>query len=279
MLAVVLALALAPARAACPTLAVDLADTSRAILRAYEDLDQAAYEAGQRLLLTQLACVNEPLRPAMVAELHRLVGLDAFLAGDEARALVAFRAALAGDPAWVPPKAVFPADHPLHALLAKAKAAPEGGGLSLWAPPDGLLLVDGKPGARVLPGRGAIVQRVGPAGVVTHSAWIGPGTPLPDWLLPPREAEAPPPTTVARAKPRVAVAPLAFGAAAGVTGIAGGALYAVAWSERARFDDPALPRDEIEPTAKRVNGALVGAAAAGGVALACATAAVFTVEW
>jgi hypothetical protein len=205
------------AEAACPSLAADVDETAREVLAAYEDLDEDAYAAGQRRLAEELDCLTEPLPPDLDAEVHGLVGLDAFLAGDEARARAAFRAA----GAWSPPMSLFPPGHPIYAAMAAAREEE-----IVVTPPE------------------------------------------------PEDVEVLPTTA-----PRRRAAPLAWGVAAGVSGATAGVLYGVAWAERARFDDPALPDDEIEPTARRVNGAVAAAAVSGGVALACVTAAVLTVRW
>ncbi len=87
-----------------------------------------------------LACLEEPVSPALAARIHAADALVAWLAGDRARGLASLRAMLTADPRHDLPLELVPAEHGLRHWLADAgeREATWSPSLGRWALVDGL---------------------------------------------------------------------------------------------------------------------------------------------
>jgi hypothetical protein len=107
----------AVARAACPepvpsTALAARIDGAEARFAAHDAAGFAAEAAAAR---SAVECLAEPLPRPTAADLHRLVGLAAFVDRDADLAVRSFASARAIEPAWVFPGSLVPEGHPIRA--------------------------------------------------------------------------------------------------------------------------------------------------------------------
>ncbi|MFZ5480722.1 MAG: hypothetical protein ACOZNI_28435 [Myxococcota bacterium] len=210
------------AHAACERAATegDLDALAGAAERAYAELDEPGFRAATSGIDAGLACVGEVLSPELIARLHRVEGLGAWLAKKADRTTLAFAAAKVAQPAYRFPD-WLPAASPERAAYERAPTT-QPDRVPLPPPADGRLYVDGI----AMPDRPAtwpyVLQVVDDAGVPRTSAYLWPDEPLPAYPAV-AATPAPGPKKAGRAAP---VAALAASLAATV---AGSALYGSAW--------------------------------------------------
>ena len=240
-------------------------DVSAAQL-AMAGLDMDAFNRAVADARATLACLATPLNPLEAAAYHGLMGLDAFMAGNEDAAVRSFQSAVLITPDFRLPPIVAPAGGPLDAILAKARVAPVADPQAL-PPFDGIVLIDGNR-ALVRPmGRPVILQLVTQQGTVSKTYDLGPSDGLPRW--------DPPPTGLQRILPKVRDRPsVPLAIAAGTTAIAAGTLYGLGGAWHAEFEDPSTPYESINGLQTQTNVAL-GSSIALGVAAATLTTLTF----
>lgn len=108
--------------------------------RAFKGGDLKGMDETLSSLRRSLACVREPVAPALCAAVHRTHALRAWLYADESSAVGSLRAMLHADPRATLPIELIPRAHGLQMLLMQAEEAP-----LQWsrAPSSGWVLVDG----------------------------------------------------------------------------------------------------------------------------------------
>jgi len=123
--AMLLLLHAAPAGAECEQpltlfeLETVVSDAEQAMGRSAE-LFEAASTYGKNML----PCLDDVVAPHLAARLHRVLGLRAFVAGDQDQARSAFAASHRIEPSFAFPDTVFSASHPISRLYAEAAALP-----------------------------------------------------------------------------------------------------------------------------------------------------------
>lgn len=179
LLQVTVALAECPGTAASIAVALDAAEA------AWIQLDGALLATAALAAQSDSGCLGEPLSPPMVARLHRVEGLAAFVGGDEARARAAFAAARSVAPEFVLPAKLLPLGHPARILYETVKV----GGVTAPVPPPerGTLTFDAVPAAE-RPAERASLAWIAVGDVVTASGYLWPEDPLfPYPVAPPEE--------------------------------------------------------------------------------------------
>ena len=256
---------------------------------AFGAMDLPAFQQARLAASLSLASLAEPIDPSAAAAYHRLLGLEAFLARQEARAIASFHAAQAIHPSMQLPQSLAPPGNPLHTLWVRGSQESDGSPFSMNPPPGGILWVDGARRRARPSSRPAVVQLQDPAsGRILRSWWLEPSQPDPTW--PPLDATSPSlaaelasvgtltpvsdpiglpdPARLSRSKPRPGAVAMFLGGAAGLA--ASGALYAVALDQKATFMDPDAAGisdvGELDAQRRRTNsiaGASVGVGTAG----------------
>ncbi|MFZ5476045.1 MAG: hypothetical protein ACOZNI_04665, partial [Myxococcota bacterium] len=194
------ALGASPASAACPSAADDVLAQANGALAAYAAMDAVVYTKARDEALAALACVRDVISPIDAATLHRLMGLDAYLAQQRARGVGAFRAALAIQPAFRLSSSVAPEGHPLLEWYEAGREAGEGDARPLLAPSGATIYVDGARATAVRPGQAAVLQLVSLDGAVRETAYVAADGELPWWAsAAPAAAAEPVPAPVAAA--------------------------------------------------------------------------------
>lgn len=211
-------------------------------LMAWATLDEEGFSATAAALRDTLACLDAPLTPSQAAGAHRVLGLAAFLDGDETAALASFQAAALAEPGYTPTDRVAPEGGRLARLFAQAAktAAPKREAIAVPAP--FRVWVDGATTADRAPSLPAIVQVGSDGAPLRFSGWVPAGSPVP---LPElgggaAPADAPPIAILDEPTPRPrpsrgGPSPLWYAAAGTGAGAAG--LFAASAVLRTSFDD------------------------------------------
>lgn len=278
---VVLAPATARAAEPCAATSRDLLAAEESALSAYAALDLAGFVAATDRLEHTLDCLIEPVTRDLVAEAHRMIGLDAFIAGDRDRARLAFAAARALEPGWRFPESLFPPGHPVRAIyeevpLDRASWAP-------LPPTSAVVRLDGRAADARPSSWPTLIQVFDVNGAVLESAYLWPGDPLPALppALPPTPAlasqmapPAPLPAEPERRGPRWGWLGVAAASAGGAA-----ASYGVALATADRYRDEDTNPAERELLRERANMLTLASGAAGLVAVGGVTLAFVQVSW
>lgn len=209
-------------------------------------LDQALKDARKAV-----RCLKDPLTSEQSARYHRVEALAAFLKGNEARANELLRATVHADP-WLGMEGLFKDDPRLKAQMIAAEEADPSRTADIKWPDDGEVLVNGVAANRAPVEHPWIWQQLDRDGDVAKTAWVDTG------------ASAPGPGGGGSKGGGGAF--LASGIASGVVG---GALYGLAWSQRARYDQAVEAGDNpaIQSAHTTTNALTIGSVATAGVGL------------
>lgn len=258
----------APAQAACDALVpvADLRATVKTAESAFARVDVDRFLAASSRLEVQVPCLGEPAPPDLVAAVHRITGLRAFVGRNNERAQLAFASARAVAPDYRFPETMLPPGHP--ALADYVALAPTGATEPVPPPAQGELRFDGQPGFERPAERPTLVQLLDPGEAVVETAYLWPGVGMllydtaavavsvPAAAL---EAPAPPPLEVVPPpRPRPARqgpngAKIGLFAGAGGAAVAAGLLYGLASSAEATWADPTTPYEDLGALRARTN--------------------------
>ncbi len=140
---------------------------------AFFALDTPAFRAAREQVLALAPCLSEPVQRRVMAELHRIEALHAFLDRDEAAARAHFAAAALIEPAY-DARELAPEGHPILAVEAASRAEATAPAAPLQVG-EGLAWWDGAgPPARVsaLPG---LLQTGDRYGTIVEAEWVPAG--------------------------------------------------------------------------------------------------------
>lgn len=235
------------ARAACPATSADVLSSIEAAEAGFGNLDLDLFRTASDAAVADTACVTDTLPRPVIARLHRIQGLRAFVDDDPVGATAAFASARAIEPSYQFPEALVPAGHPVRERYGQQDPA-SGGETELIPPADGRIEVDGRPGAPLPRTRPSVVQWVTAKGDVPASAYLAPGAPLFEYppavvgsveTLPEQPRERRAHTSV----------PMLIGAGA-LLAVAGGS-YAVAADARSKYFSDEATLDDLDPLRSR----------------------------
>jgi len=277
-------------RAACPNLVLNatIADAGDQAQAAFAATRVEAFVAAAASLATLLPCLIEPIEPAVAAEVHRVLGLSAFIERRSLPAEQAFAAARSVEPGYSWPEDLVPWGHP---ILSVYQALPLEAGryATLPAPPAGWVYLDGRPSEPRPLDWPAILQVSDADGAIQLTAYLWPDQPLPAYgdiaaVLPAAgasRAEEPIPhvvvpatSTTVRRGPRGWALATAGGAA-----VASGALYFLAARSASAYWDPDTPTGDLPALRGRTNGLVLASTGAGAIALGTGVAAFLSLQW
>lgn len=227
---------------------------------AFVDLEEALFADARKRVDDALPCVTYPMDLRDILALHRAMALAAFMDGDMTASRKSWGAVKHLRPGWQPSPEVAPEGHLIRALFEDAEA--EGELVELDLAPTGGWLIDGRPGSAVPSQRAFLLQAVGDEGIFYTGYELSvAGIPITDLVQPaPRLSES----TRRTRKVGAIVA----------SGLAVGALGALAVNLQARASLDKVDYDQIGPTTTRANVAGVTAAVLGAGAVG-----VFAVSW
>lgn len=273
----------------CPPTAQDrLVEAAQEVEHAWLGLDLAGFELARSRLGRLILCVDGALEVADAIALHRARGIVALVDGDVDASRRAFAAVHLLEPTWQPDDTLVPREHMLWKVFASAvddDEAPKT--VPFHTLPEGGWSVDGTRFPRHEDPRDASGRLLGAYGLpadrafvlqvfdtrerVTYTGYHFSTTDLPlEDLLVTRYA------STAQARRRRRAARIAGSVVGGAMLAAGGATFAMGWTERQRFTDQALPYDvavveRAQQDANLLSGTGYGLAGAGALA--------FTLAW
>ena len=227
-----------------------LASALSAASSAYTDADLDGFVASRDAARRALACADEPLSGALIAEVHQLEALDAYLPPRNLeRAVQSFHAARTAWTAYTPSESLAPEGNLLREQWTIALER-EDDLVPLYPPRGQRLYLDGKAGTVRAVNRPVVLQLVDD-GAVTETVYLPPTALSPAWSIPGDDpADDPLPTT--SPDDNRLVLPLAV-SAAGAAAISGG-LWALALSSRGDlYDDRGDPADVTLPERYRTS--------------------------
>lgn len=268
--------------AACPATSGDLVASVEAAEAAFAALDVAAFRAATNKVTAEANCLADSASRPVVARLHRIEGLRAFVDGDTARADQAFAAARAIEPAYTFPEALVPEGHPVRVRYTALSPQP-GGSTALPSPTSGYLTLDARSSRDRPADRPALLQVVGDDGGVRASAYLWPGDPPPSYDSAAAVAVAPPPVPPTATKdptPRERKGPnLPLAVAAGASlAVAGGTMGLAAGSHAAYYAEDARPAD-LDGLRARTNGLYLTSVGTGVLGVGLGVGAVLAGRW
>jgi len=236
--------------------------------QAWTALDAAAFEDHLADALVRLVCVDAVVTPADVGRLHRLQGLRAFAAGDDAAASAAFAAARAAAPD-LDLRGLVREGHTLRDLWAAAPrpadavVLPPGDRVKLWV--DGALATE-RPAARPW------LLQVTDRDAVALTEWVASGPPLGTWPIRPgwRPPDATPPRGRGAGRALLGVGVALLG---GSAALLGGAVATRAdfWEPHPEWDRADLDRAQRTTNGLTVAAAVVGAVGATSIGVGAGT--------
>lgn len=166
-----LALLTAPTKANCPVSAEELGQQAAQAVAAYERLDVERFQALAQDLGAFVPCLEGTVSAEQAAQVHLVMGLEAWSRREDEQVQAALRALLSVQPDYQPSIIVAPQGGGLLAAFEQARKAGKGKAESF----QGLtLMVDGQRGASLPLERAALVQWNQPAGQLeSRYAWQG----------------------------------------------------------------------------------------------------------
>jgi hypothetical protein len=271
MLISLLALAIPAVAAPCGADVLEAAVTHGE--QAFAARDKPAVLAASGEALALVGCQGEATPPLLVARLHGLQALVAFLEGEVTVASRAFAAARWADPNYDFPSSALPEGHPARSSFESALGA-HGTLEAIEAPPSLVVHVDGRPSLERPTARPLLLQAGAVAQPLALSTLVASGAPLPE-LPAPQEGVALPTATPA-ATPKRTSWPWFAGAAA--SGLASGGLYLASLGAEDNYY-ASETKEQAEERRARVNGLTVAASATLGLAVAGVAGGVVTLVW
>lgn len=158
----------AVAQAVCPSdTAPAVESLARAVERAFDEVDDAAFESAYAALGEAIPCVRSRLDPEALLAWHRARALGAFWEREAIASSKSWAAVRLLDPAYRLPDAWTPPGSPLLVAFDEAPMGAER--LKLARVPEGGWFVDGQPTSSVPAARGFVLQGFDAVGAVVHT--------------------------------------------------------------------------------------------------------------
>lgn len=260
-----------------PTTAVDVIEHSEASADAYKNADLVGFVTHTTQLEAAIFCLAEPLERNLIANVHRMLGLRAFVDQKATKAQQAFGAARGMEPAYRFPETMVSPDHPVmeaynalpEAQLSDKKPVPSAAG--------GYFHFDGRPALERPVNVPTVAQLFNGDGAVQRSAYLWPTDGMFDYV---QGDPALPPGTVPGTidtRPRGPNVPLA--ASAGGAAVLSGVAYAIAASSAAKYNSGETPYADGAKLVSTNHTFTVVSGGAGAAALGLGIGAVVAGRW
>jgi hypothetical protein len=171
---------IALAQDCAPTTASTLQHLVDEALDAFEARDKDAYLERIGAAGAALPCLTEPLSAGLAADVHRGMGLQAFLVRDQQAAELSFAAARALQPSYSFPSTLVPPHHPV--LEMYLALDPDSGSQIVMVPPSrGQILLDGHHSDERSSAFPQIAQYLDERGAVVWTAYVQHDQALPEY--------------------------------------------------------------------------------------------------
>ncbi|MFT7518593.1 MAG: hypothetical protein ACI9MC_000725 [Kiritimatiellia bacterium] len=240
---------------ACETASTskDVAGVVEQAMLTFQNADLDGFLRQSNTVEEQVACLRDQPSAAVMAAVHRTLGLRAFIERRNERAASAFRAARSLDGSFSWSNDVLPEGHPARTLYDEAVDG--GGGETVPEPAEGELRFDGQVTLERPTQRATIFQR----SVKDHyadAAYVWPGQPLPTYPLP----------SAGGGKLRVVLGAGAAGAL-----LTSGVLYGIAASNASKYRDAEVDYPNGPKLRRSANNMVVASGIAGITAVGLGT--------
>lgn len=262
------------ASAACPSSSVDVLLAVEHAEASFIALDLEAFRRTTDSLDVELSCLTDSLPREVIARVHRMEGLRAFVDGNQDKAVAAFASARAIQPNYRFPEAMVPRGHPVSQRYDEQDPS-DGGARPLPPPADGSIQVDGRPASALPTTRPSVVQWHRADGSIPDSRYLWPGGEMFDYPTASRTPLQTAPPVLDR--PARSSRPLAIASGVALVGAAG--LYAVAATSRSQYFDDAATADDLDALRARTNNTFYGSVGLGAVGLGLGASAVVVGRW
>lgn len=230
---------------------------------AFFELDEPRFVAARTAVEDTVACMEAPISPALAAEVHGVVALDAFLAQNEDLTLDAFHAARAASSDF-DPRTWTSDTHSIH-FEWRFSGRLEPDAPVAFADRDAVVVVDGRIADGRIPTQPAILQKLSGDEVVEGLLWVPPGT-VPTW------AEA----AARRMEPAVRRR-IIWGSATALSAIGTGVLLGFASNAHEQYVSGGVDYADLGEAEGRLQALNIGAIAAASTTLGLGT--VLVVRW
>lgn len=197
--------------ASCPR-TFDTSELSSAITaaeRAFSEMNSGELAVAEGDVRARLVCIGERLDPEVLARVHRVEALSAYVTGNQAHVPAALAGVLTAEPGHDIPTSLVPEDHPIREQRRFAtKLLKDGLPRPLMKPTSGWFEVDGDPDHVPTTTSASIIQQIDGQGMVIETRYVWPEDDLGAWA---RVDDGPAPTsptittTSARPMPRAAL--------------------------------------------------------------------------
>ncbi len=212
-----------------------------AVELAFANLDDAGFDSAAGAMSDSLPCVRTQLAPGDAAQLHRAMGLTAFVAGNPSNSRKSWAALRSLQPGWKPPASLMPDGHPIRDIWDAAEPTDAAG--ELGGAPEGGWVIDGARSTVAPQGRAFVVQGFDAQGGVAYTGYHRTIASVPDLAPPPLPVEPPGFPTV----------PVLMTAAGVGLAVGGGLMFASASADRRLARQPDTNYDQISELAKSAN--------------------------
>ncbi len=262
--------------AACPapSTSVDVIEAVELAADAYRSADLEGFIETTSKMEALLPCLQEPLPRNVVANVHRMMGLRAFVDRKQEKSESAFGAARVIEPSYRFPETMVPPGHPIMGnyeafdisqVPVKEVPTPEGGYFQF----------DGRPTFERPVNLPTVAQLFDGEGAVEVTSYLWPADGMFDYV-----AGAPatdPGTVIIDTSPKGPNLPLTIGA--GGAALTAGVLYGVAASAAGKFNSPNAPYDDGAKLRAQTNTFLLASGGVGVIAVGLGVGAVVAGKW
>lgn len=266
------------AHAACPmpATAVDVIESAEASAEAYRNADLLEFVKTTTRLEAQVPCLAEPLPRNVAANVHRMMGLRAFVDQKREKSEQAFGAARSIEPAYRFPETMVPPGHPImdaYETLSTDEVATR----EVPAAAGGYFQFDGRPSQDRPLSFPTIVQLFNADGGVEISAYLWPADGMFDYEEGDPALPAGFDPGLIDTRPKGPNLPLL--ASAGGAALLSGISFGVASAGASKFASPDTPYEDGAKLRARTNTFTVVSGGAGAAALGLGVGAVLAGRW
>jgi len=262
--------------AACPTpsTAVDVIEAAEQSVAKYEAADLQGFMDTTSNLESLLPCLQEPLPRNVAANVHRMMGLRAFVDRKPDKSESAFGAARVIEPSYRFPETMIPPGHPimtnyeaLDIAEVPTKVVPD--------PEGGYFQFDGRPGTERPVNLPTVAQLFNGDGAVEVTAYLWPAEGMFDYTV--GTPASAPGTIIIDPTPKGPNLPLAI--ASGGAAVTAGVMYGIAASAASKFNSPGTPYADGPKLQTQTNTFLLASGGAGVIAVGLGVGAVVAGTW
>ncbi len=227
--------------------------------------DAVRFGAAAERIASDLPCIEDRIDSGLAARIHRVQGLQAFVAGSGQAAVIAFAASRRLEPGYRFPASVFPGAHPVPGLWERA-AEQSWEVRPVSVPAGSLLFFDGVVSDERPSSAPTILQHRDASGVIATTAYLWPDDDLPALapMVAARRDWGPEEHRIVVPHQRRAHVPLVVGA--GLSALAALGSYALAYNIAVDYRDNPHSDAELEQLRSRANTLVYASAGLGGVA-------------